>query len=57
MAEPTTTEMLEMIEDLQGTVADLTFEVLTASFTTPHTGIFVPKNSPILGQAKMKWAN
>jgi len=41
MAEPTAAEILRMIEDLQGTVADLTFGVPTPS-----------KNSPILGQTK-----
>lgn len=39
MAEPTTVEMLGIIEDLQGTVADLTFGVLIPS-----------KSSTILGQ-------
>jgi len=47
MAEPTTAEMLGMIQNLQGTVAYLTFEVSIPSKTSPILGrVVVEKGQP-----------
>ena len=52
--EPTTSELMRMIEDLQRTVADLTFGVLAPSSTTSHTREFMSKGSPTLGRVASK---
>ncbi|KAF5932742.1 hypothetical protein HYC85_028913 [Camellia sinensis] len=49
--EPTTSELMGMIKDLQKTVTDLASETLAPSSTTPHTGNFMSKDSPMLGRA------
>ncbi|KAF5933879.1 hypothetical protein HYC85_030050 [Camellia sinensis] len=43
--EPTTSELMKMIEDLQRTVADLAFGVLAPSSTASHTREFMSKGS------------
>ncbi|GMP54392.1 hypothetical protein CsSME_00019585 [Camellia sinensis var. sinensis] len=45
---------MSMIEDLQRTVVDLSFEILVPSLTTSHARNFTPKGSPILGQATIE---
>ncbi|KAI8014581.1 hypothetical protein LOK49_LG05G03539 [Camellia lanceoleosa] len=50
IAEPTTSQLLSMIEDLQSTVADLAFGILAPSSTTSCAKNFTSKSSPILGR-------
>ncbi|KAF5933886.1 hypothetical protein HYC85_030057 [Camellia sinensis] len=49
--EPTTSELMKMIEDLQRIVADLAFGVLAPSSTTSCTREFISKGSPTLERA------
>ncbi|KAF5934576.1 hypothetical protein HYC85_030747 [Camellia sinensis] len=49
--EPTTSELMGMIKDLQRTMTDLASGTLVPSSTTPHTGNFMSKGSPILERA------
>lgn len=49
--EPTTSELMGMIKDLQKTVTDLASGTLAPSSTTPHTGNFMSRDSPMLGRA------
>ncbi|KAF5932272.1 hypothetical protein HYC85_028443 [Camellia sinensis] len=52
--EPTTSELMKMIEDLQRTVADLAFGVLAPSSTTSRTREFMSKGSPTLGRVALE---
>ncbi|KAF5934224.1 hypothetical protein HYC85_030395 [Camellia sinensis] len=47
--EPTTSELMRMIEDLQRTVADLAFGILAPSSTTSHARNLKPKGLSNLG--------
>ena len=49
--EPTTSELMGMIKDLQKTVTDLASGTLAPSSTTPHTENFMSRDSPMLGRA------
>ena len=52
--EPTTSELMRMIEDLQRTVIDLASGTLAPSSTTSHTGNFMTKGFPILGRVVLE---
>ncbi|KAF5933070.1 hypothetical protein HYC85_029241 [Camellia sinensis] len=49
--EPTTSELMGMIKDLQKIMTDLASGTLAPSSTTPHTGNFMSRDSPMLGRA------
>ncbi|KAF5932409.1 hypothetical protein HYC85_028580 [Camellia sinensis] len=49
--EPTTSELMGMIKDLQRTVIDLASETSAPSSTTSHTREFMSKSSPVLERA------
>ncbi|KAF5933168.1 hypothetical protein HYC85_029339 [Camellia sinensis] len=52
--EPTTSELMGMIKDLQKTVTDLASGTLAPSSTTSHTREFVSKGPPVLERAVLE---